>query len=401
MKVKKHKKKYPLSKYWMVLGLILIIVIGVGLFLIFNPFIQRPELEQPVIEHLAYNKPTLLKQYTTLDLKPDYKDMKYQPRQFSAGVKADSYPQNTLKVTDPGKYNGWDFLTTLQEEKTSQLDFNRPATVIVVWRGESPIPSWLTSWRADKPVLINGKSYATYRKLITQSSLQLKTSGASLFLFAEQNGDPSVPPTAPANVAIPQPNQPCPAWVHDEYKARAPDGKLYPTWHPQIDPVYWCYFNHEHGSDPALFDKNFRIPFGYAGNAMGMHEAHVGYKVYVWDDKRGHIWLALQHQGTATNQAACGTMHELDIAAKDKKTNEIVSEQYFVGDYGISRPIVTTDKIKPTKCPNEPSINPQNVGARFLPVKDHGAIMGEPWTVNKQNVIGFDLADFTVNTFDS
>jgi hypothetical protein len=164
--------------------------------------------------------------------------------------------------------------------------------------------------------------------------------------------------------------------------------------------VYWCYFNHEHGVNPAFFDKNFRIAFGYAGNKMGMHEAHVGYKVYVWDDKYGYRWLALQHQGTSTNQAACGRYHELDIAAKDKKTDQVLSEQYFVGDFGISRTINGSQPLRPTKCPNQGNIKDTN-GVRFLPIATDPTTHDEPWTVNDAGVIGFTFANFTVNTPDS
>ena len=41
----------------------------------------------------------------------------------------------------------------------------------------------------------------------------------------------------------PVPNELCPAWVHDRYMAEHPGEKrLYRTWHPAIDPVYWCHF---------------------------------------------------------------------------------------------------------------------------------------------------------------
>lgn len=399
MKTKKHTKPHPPRRHWAFIVILILLIMLTGFILAFNPFSDRPVTTQPPIEHLINNLPTLLKQYTTLDFKPDYPHMKYQPRQFDVGVLADSYPDSTMNVTDPGEYKDWDFLTTLNEEKTLQLDFNRGATVGVVWFGENK-PDWLADWKEATPIMINYKSYPVYKKVITQPTVKLKTSSKALFLFAEQNGLPSSTPNTPKGKAVPQPNQTCPTWVHEAYKAFGPDGKLYHTWHPQIDPVYWCYFHHEHGTDPSLFDKNYRIPFGYAGAKMSMHEAHVGFKTYVWDDHMGHLFLALQHQGTATNQAACGTMHELDIVTKDKTTNEIVSEQYFVGDYGNSRPIVTTDKIQSPKCPDEYQVSKNNSGVRFLPVKDHGAVMEEPWTADSHRIIGFNFADFTVNTWD-
>ena len=81
----------------------------------------------------------------------------------------------------------------------------------------------------------------------------------------------------------------CPAWVHDLYKVAGPDGLLYPTWHPQIDPVYSCHFGHDHGVDPATSTVNPSLPpFGYI-NKVSMDagtghpaEPHAGFKVFVW-----------------------------------------------------------------------------------------------------------------------
>lgn len=107
----------------------------------------------------------------------------------------------------------------------------------------------------------------------------------------------------------------CPKETHDKYSVVGPDGKLYPTWHPAIDPATGCKFGHEHGRDPKeskmydfikehyAYDANGNgridqaekdasgIPFGYAneqldvwnavngiGNGM-RHEDHVGHKV--------------------------------------------------------------------------------------------------------------------------
>jgi hypothetical protein len=75
----------------------------------------------------------------------------------------------------------------------------------------------------------------------------------------------------------------------------------------------------EHGSDPALFwergaapwnfgndneqGQPFLPPFGYAGGATGMHEAHTGFKVYALQDVGGNYWMFVHHQGTA--RASC------------------------------------------------------------------------------------------------
>ncbi|RIH87421.1 hypothetical protein Mlute_00977 [Meiothermus luteus] len=74
----------------------------------------------------------------------------------------------------------------------------------------------------------------------------------------------------------------CPEWVHNRHTVRGPDGEFYPTWHPQVDPEYGCYFDHEHGDDPRTSLANPELPpFGYVGKLAGMPEAHEGFKVFV------------------------------------------------------------------------------------------------------------------------
>ncbi len=102
----------------------------------------------------------------------------------------------------------------------------------------------------------------------------------------------AVPPTATSvSPTATQPSQPvagqlCPAWVHDRNTTVAPDGLTYPTWHPQVDPEFGCYFDHEHGDDPRTSLADPSLPaFGYV-NAFTdashiAHEPHNGFKVFV------------------------------------------------------------------------------------------------------------------------
>lgn len=65
------------------------------------------------------------------------------------------------------------------------------------------------------------------------------------------------------------PNERCPTWLHDIHVA---PGKLHEqdvisieseaqqywrTWHPLIDPIYWCYYGHEHGGFPGSYPPWF------------------------------------------------------------------------------------------------------------------------------------------------
>ncbi|RDI95072.1 hypothetical protein DV704_08340 [Meiothermus sp. QL-1] len=85
-----------------------------------------------------------------------------------------------------------------------------------------------------------------------------------------------------AETPKPVAGQLCPDWVHNRYVVKGPDGDFYSTWHPQVDPEYRCYFDHEHGDDPRTSLANPELPpFGYVGKLAGMPEAHEGFKVFV------------------------------------------------------------------------------------------------------------------------
>lgn len=74
----------------------------------------------------------------------------------------------------------------------------------------------------------------------------------------------------------------CPASVHDQYVTTGPDGHLYPTWHPPVDPVSGCLFGHEHGDNPSTSNANSTPPaFSFVAASMGMTEPHEGFKVFV------------------------------------------------------------------------------------------------------------------------
>ncbi|HEV8123510.1 MAG TPA: hypothetical protein VGP80_04675 [Gemmatimonadales bacterium] len=63
---------------------------------------------------------------------------------------------------------------------------------------------------------------------------------------------------------------------HDRYVVAGPDGKLYPTWHPAVDPVKGCSYGHEHGRDPrgsALYQAIGEVPFGVAGEALSIWDS--------------------------------------------------------------------------------------------------------------------------------
>ncbi len=125
---------------------------------------------------------------------------------------------------------------------------------------------------------------ATATRTATAITTATPTSTATPTAMAQAPATPT--PTASASTnPTPVAEQPCPAWVHDRYVAQGPDGNLYPTWHPTIDPQYGCFFGHEHGDDPtdSASLRGHPVLFGYAAAKEGMTEPHAGFKVYRWD----------------------------------------------------------------------------------------------------------------------
>jgi hypothetical protein len=125
----------------------------------------------------------------------------------------------------------------------------------------------------------------------------------------------------------------CPREVHDRYWTYGPDGKVYPAWHPPVDPITGCAFGHEHGSDPALSRLgNLSVPFGYANEKLYeldmvnfRDEDHVGHKVFVINDGEYSTngipngircdTLVKAHQGTHSPDALANNLHEMHMNA--------------------------------------------------------------------------------------
>lgn len=251
--------------------------------------------------------------------------MRYQPRQFAAGIDLAywdwDYQPADMRVVDPGPYAGLDFLAVRRYPPYNAYiypDFlwirlNRTARVGVIWVSPSR-PSWLDdSWVRGADIAItqpwNGQgsiSVSTYWKTLPAGehwlgSNESKSDYPYALLFAEADGRPSAAPASPAGYEVPQPNRPAPAWLHpNRPKILGWDGNLYPTWHPQIDPVYWCYYGHEHGSCPwghpvakaALDAGVFKPAVGYvatkAGQINSQNYTTKGYK-WFWYEKDGYL----------------------------------------------------------------------------------------------------------------
>src|SRR5688500_497553 len=133
----------------------------------------------------------------------------------------------------------------------------------------------------------------------------------------------------------PGPNDTCTKEQHDAFSVVGPDGKLYPTWHPPVDPTSGCSFGHEHGRDPRgsdLYQIVGDMPLGVANEALETwdpanprREDHVGHKIDWENDVRMQVKTAVAsailevtcdilvklHQGTHSKDAFTNNLHEM------------------------------------------------------------------------------------------
>ena len=165
--------------------------------------------------------------------------------------------------------------------------------------------------------------------------------------LACSNSGPTSPfdrptPTGAQSVAYgkwtPGPFDTCTKEIHDSYSTVGPDGKLYPTWHPPIDPATGCSFGHEHGADPRtsdIYDQIGDLPLGLANEmldiynpGMRRHEDHFGPKYEVEND----VEMSLNGPAGVVFQATCDFLIKLHQGShsKDAFTNNLHEVVYHL-----------------------------------------------------------------------
>ena len=190
---------------------------------------------------------------------------------------------------------------------------------------------------------------------------------------------------------VPGTGDTCTQQIHNQYATGGPDGKLYPTWHPPIDPGTGCTFGHEHGRDPSgsqLYDETGPLPFGYANEVLdiwdptGMrHEDHVGHKVEWENDVEFRVEDGLTskfiritcdvmtklHQGTHSKDAFTNNLHELIYHIECTDGTEMHLTQMTAigtpGEFTISCDHGTRIPVGPATPVNSPN----GGGQRVLP----------------------------------
>lgn len=370
------------------------------------------------------NLPTLVSSYKVMrdiggNNQPEYVGSIYRPRQVAAGtaIEVDTHNADHQKSTiiDPKTYVGWDLLLPKNYRSLSidtrpdwfSITLNRAATLAVGVRTPN-VPSWLRSWNVATPlaVMSSGKleTIRMFSKTFAAGPVNLGGVSAGsggdnvyIVMLAEQNGAPSAAPSVPTSQETPKPNSACPTWVHDQYIITGPDGKQYRTWHPQIDPVYWCTFGHEHGSDPSLAGSAYKVAFGYTATLGGMSEPHTGFKINVFRNPSGGFWVINQHFGTSGVGRACVSMHTVDMALV--QNNVIKADLHFMGDFGKGQVVTMQTSQDITGCVNA-MVMPGSDGVRKINLQDNSGY--EPWRMDSHQLnIGLTFNSLTFDTGDA
>jgi hypothetical protein len=286
-------------------------------------------------------KPRLVGRYYTINdfeternkqkfikLEPSYDELKYRPNGSAF----------------PG-FENWDVLEMRNVNETRndyvRLTLTRDAKVAVL--AETRL-SWMDgSWTEGA---LPDKTTKSFTKSFPKGEVALgaPTKDKSYTtLFAESDGKPSVYPGLPAGVSgdKPKPNDTCPSWLDNLYVTQGPDGQTYKSWHPQIDPVYHCYFRHEHGSDPALIGlPGFALEY-VARQFDNQAEIHQGFKgIAIRDEDKKIGWYLNIHAETHDLHRVCTRKHTVVIIATDltkSYPDNLLAMVGYKGDFGASQ----------------------------------------------------------------
>lgn len=336
---------------------------------------------QPTLLARYYHVSERRKDDGSVRLEANYGGVRYKPRQSSFKG-----------------FEGWDELSLPSSESTRvdwlRLSLNRDARVAVVWKID-PVPLWLIGW--ERVALPEG--FTAFVKDFKKGEVALggpgKNNGKYTVLLAEAGGRPSAEPALPPGVGEkPLPNTDCPSWLHDSWRVVGPDGNEFQGWHPQIDPIYWCYYRHEHNSDPGLI--GYQAAFTYVAlKNQNQPERGEGFKGFVIKDEATQIgWYINLHSETSTDQRVCARFHTVTLAATDLRTGRLLLELGYKGDFGFSRENNDSEQfITPNACPDQAKIAQQTDASKRIRVASDGNGGYEQWDGGCVRALGMECGN--------
>ncbi|GAB0494689.1 hypothetical protein MMPV_005985 [Pyropia vietnamensis] len=163
-------------------------------------------------------------------------------------------------------------------------------------------------------------------------------------LLGEADGSAPVPPRQVDELRgeVALPGKPCPRTLHDLWAVPSTDktdgdtaGRMWATWHPQLDPIYYCSFGHEHGSAPARIPGLAPPPFGLVAWKNGREdESHIGFKGYAFHVNGVYYYLTVHIDTTSLRRVHTRT-HTVSLAAVDEQGATLLDVR-CKGDFGFS-----------------------------------------------------------------
>lgn len=211
----------------------------------------------------------------------------------------------------------------------------------------------------------------------------------------------------------------CTRAQHNTYRAKGPDGKWYPIWHPPVDPS-GCSYGHEHGRDPTeALATSDTILFGWGNERLAefegqlpRHEDHVGHKIE-WANgldfipsKAGTLArkcdvLIKLHQGTHSADAFTNNVHEFryDLKCTDNAEMHFIMMAPIGTGGSFAQTCTGTTVIINVGVPPNPPDSPGGTDTRQIPTRtcvdnalvglkpqgvQYSKAFGEVWPVSVQ-----------------
>ncbi|KAK1860332.1 hypothetical protein I4F81_002921 [Pyropia yezoensis] len=315
-------------------------------------------------------EPVLLKWFevklnSKLPTQPRTRSTRYLPGGAPYVMSEERYPNEPLNDTAAaGRYAGWDLLKLpyygADVDDWLRVGLNRDARLCVTlgWQLEEDLslPGWTRSGvgvaPAGSPVDLNDdmpqpeKAGVFCRDasagVVTIPRAGLLARGAFGYdlLLGEADGSPPPRPAAPPGRGAVAPNARCPDHLHDLWVTGAHDpddadtaGKTWQSWHPQVDPIYWCYYGHDHGTAP-YFMGGWAPKWHYtAWKNNRQSESHIGFKGYGLRSGGADYYFAL-HASTSDMRRVHERFHTVTMTAA--VAGEVVADINCKGDFGFS-----------------------------------------------------------------
>lgn len=315
-------------------------------------------------------EPVLLKWYEVklnerLTTQPRTRNSRYIPGGATYVMSEEKYPNNPLNDTAAAnRYVGWDLLKLPyygpEVDDWLRIGINRDARLCITlgWQLEEDIslPGWTRSGLAVAPegtaVDLNDEMPQPEKAgvfcrdapagvvTIPRARLLYNRAFGYDLLLGEADGSAPPRPAAPEGKEAVAPNTRCPDYLHDLWVTDAHDpddadtaGKQWQSWHPQVDPIYWCYYGHDHGTAP-FFMGSWRPKWHYtAWKNKYQSESHIGFKGYGLRSGGANYYFSV-HASTSDMRRVHERFHTVTMTAA--VAGEVVADISCKGDFGFS-----------------------------------------------------------------